>query len=146
MTLGRRFGELLPQFLLPAAKAFGDVNFHRDVEVAAYFAIAPGFWQTTAFEPETLAMLSASGNFQPRLCSFHRGHCHLAPEHGLPWLEFDLVDEVVSLDAEIRVLRDLYPQKEIASRPAARTSLTLPRQTDALILMHPGRDAHAVVL
>src|SRR5580765_4804530 len=80
-----------------------------------------------------------SQNFEPGV-TFQRWHSKLAAERGLPWRQFYFVNQIVSLNREIRMAREAHPQKQIAAFPATGASFTLTRQANTLPLVHPLRD------
>src|SRR5207302_369963 len=92
---------------------------------------------------ETLSGLGSGGHPQFR-AALERGHRELAAEHSLPGLEFQLVNQIVSLHAKLRVLRKLYAQIQIAGRSSVRALPSLPGKANALAFVDSRGDADVV--
>src|SRR5437879_5199311 len=113
----RFFGELFPEFAFGVADLGWGLNYGLDDEISG---IAFATRQATASDTEFLSILRAGRNADVDT-AIEGGDCDACAEDGFPGREWRFVDEVVILDLEVGMFREVNTQIKIASSTTAGT-------------------------
>src|SRR6266436_3798334 len=135
-----QFFQLAPELLLAFGYFFGDIDLNNNIKIAAF---ARGARQTASAQTKSLSTQGAWRNFQAHV-AFESGHDQFGAKHCLPWRDFHLVNEIATLDYEIRMSRQTHTKEKIAAFSSARACFALTAQSDSLSFMNSARDFNLV--
>src|SRR6266576_3841754 len=108
-----------------------------DADVQVTVAALADAWEAFGAQAIGHAGLCAGLDAQRRLPE-RRGHLHLRAQRGLRERDAEVVDEIIAMALEARILFDVEHRDQIAARPVARARDDLPAQRQIVMIGDTG--------
>src|SRR6185503_3889636 len=140
LLLGRRIldlAQLLQQLALLRRELVRGPDVDPHVQIAVPALAQPR--QPFGADPVRHARLRAGLDPQHRLAE-RRRHLHLGAERGLRERDPEVVDQIVAVTLEARVVLDVEHRDQVAARPVARARDALAAQRQIVMIGDAGRD------
>src|SRR2546425_3258191 len=137
-----QFCQFVPDLAFALSQFFRHVDLNNDKEIAAF----PRDSRQTAFaQAKSLATLRARRNFQAHV-ALESWHDQFAAQHGAPWLDLHLMNQVTAFDRKIGMPRQTHAKKKITAFSTAHAGFALAAQADTLPFVNTARNLYLVIL